>query len=219
MEKIGYSFFIDFDGTITDMDVCAELVTTFAGDGWREINDRWEQKELSTVECARQTFQLFSTHNAEDLQKVADQAVVDPAFGDFLYYCRVKDFPVTILSDGYDFYIKHLLKREGLEVPFYSNQLLFTPRLDIAADHNSDECDLCGVCKLELLRKLAPPACKTVYIGDGYSDFCPARHADIVFAKKTLYKYCLEEEIPVHYFAGFQDILDHLAAISKEASK
>ena len=36
-------FFVDFDGTITKVDVCAAMVEAFAGDGWREINDLWEK--------------------------------------------------------------------------------------------------------------------------------------------------------------------------------
>lgn len=29
-------FFVDFDGTITKVDVCAAMVEAFAGDGWRK---------------------------------------------------------------------------------------------------------------------------------------------------------------------------------------
>ena len=29
-------FFVEFDGTITKVDVCAAMVEAFAGDGWRK---------------------------------------------------------------------------------------------------------------------------------------------------------------------------------------
>jgi len=34
MEKMNFAFFIDFDGTIASVDVCEEMVTAFARDGW-----------------------------------------------------------------------------------------------------------------------------------------------------------------------------------------
>jgi 2-hydroxy-3-keto-5-methylthiopentenyl-1-phosphate phosphatase len=56
---MGIVLFVDFDGTITKEDTCAAMVEAFAGDGWREINDRWERKEISTEQCANMTFNLF----------------------------------------------------------------------------------------------------------------------------------------------------------------
>jgi len=213
MEELGYAFFVDFDGTITTSDVCATLVETFAGEGWQELNERWENKELSTLECARQTFKLFKTNKPEDFRTLADQAMLDPSFPDFLAFCRDKKFPIVILSDGYGYYIEFLLKREGLELTYYANTLLFTPELDIEAPYHSCTCDLCGVCKLELMQRLKKPAYKTVYIGDGYSDFCPAENADVVFAKNKLYQHCLKVGKNALVFESFQDILQKLGQI------
>ncbi len=182
MEKLDYAFFVDFDGTIASIDVCEAMVNTFAKNGWQEINKKWESKELSTVECARETLKLFTTGNIKDLLSLAEKARIDPGFHDFLAFCKERRFPVVILSDGYSFYIEHLLNREGLKLPYYANKMLFMPRLDIETPYSSFTCDLCGVCKLELIKKLKKPNQKAVYIGDGYSDFCPAKSADIVFA-------------------------------------
>ena len=52
-------FFLDFDGTITKIDTCFLMVNTFAGDGWKEIDEQWERKEITTEECASLTFKLF----------------------------------------------------------------------------------------------------------------------------------------------------------------
>lgn len=218
MEKLSYAFFVDFDGTIAISDVCEKLVTTFSQDGWQKINEKWEKKELSTLECARQTFKLFKTNNPEDFLGLLEEVVIDPSFRDFLSYCQEHNFPIVILSDGYDYYIEHLLKREGLELPYYANKLLFTPKLDVEAPYSSSTCDLCGVCKLELLEKLQKPGEKTVYIGDGYSDFCPAQRADIVFAKTKLFEHCLEVGKEAHYYATFNDVLEKLKEIIKEGS-
>jgi 2-hydroxy-3-keto-5-methylthiopentenyl-1-phosphate phosphatase len=45
-----------------------------------------------------------------------------------------------------------------------------------------------------------------VYVGDGYSDRCPIRYADIVFAKGQLIKYCQELNITYFEFDHFGDV-------------
>ncbi|MGI6604988.1 MAG: MtnX-like HAD-IB family phosphatase [Firmicutes bacterium] len=208
MAAVSYAFFVDFDGTITTSDVCYELVATFAGEGWREINTRWERKELSTLECARATFKLFRTKSPEDFAQLCERITLEEGFREFVAYCREKDFPVVILSDGYDYYIERLLKREGLELPYYANKLLFSPELDVEAPYQSDSCSSCGVCKLELLKKLHQPGQRIVYIGDSHSDFCPAQGADLVFAKTKLFQqYCLDAGKETRFFNNFFDIL------------
>jgi len=216
MEKMNFAFFIDFDGTIASVDVCEEMVTAFARDGWQELNEKWEKKELPTVECARQTLKLFRTSDPADFLSLINKVKIDPIFPAFLAYCQERNFPVIILSDGYSFYIEYLLQREGIELPHFANRLLFAPQLDIETPYSSSCCDLCGVCKLELLQKMKKPGQTTVYIGDGYSDFCPAESADIVFAKNTLYQHFLKAGKSVHRFDTFTDVLNELNNIIEE---
>jgi 2,3-diketo-5-methylthio-1-phosphopentane phosphatase len=208
--KIEYSVFIDFDGTITKTDVCEAMVTAFAGRGWEEINRRWEEKEISTVECARLTFKLFKATWKEDLDKLIDGIEVDENFKGFVNFCKEREYPVYILSDGYDLYIESVLKREGLDLPYYANKLVLEPEIDIIAPYQSISCELCGVCKTEVMNKLRKPEHKTIYIGDGYSDFCPARHADLVFAKGVLFEHCSSAGKETVRFSNFRDIINEL---------
>ncbi len=46
-----------------------------------------------------------------------------------------------------------------------------------------------------------------VYIGDGYSDRCPAQFADVVFAKGSLVGFCETNNITFHRFEAFADVL------------
>ena len=45
-----------------------------------------------------------------------------------------------------------------------------------------------------------------VYVGDGISDRCPVRYADIVFAKHGLVPYCQEQNISYHDYSHFGDV-------------
>ena len=45
-----------------------------------------------------------------------------------------------------------------------------------------------------------------VYIGNGLSDRCPSKYADLVFAKGELLDYCREEGVESTQFQNFRDI-------------
>lgn len=210
MEKISYAIFIDFDGTITKNDVCEALITNLAEDGWQEINKRWEAKDLSTIESAQETFKLFKTHEKEIFQKIVDKIELEDGLKDFLHFCHQKSYPVYILSDGYDYYIDYILKKSGIELPYYANKLVFNNGLQVEAPYQSINCKLCGVCKLELIHKLLKPNQVSVYIGDSYSDFCPAQKADIIFAKKRLYDFCRSIKKKATQFDNFYQVINGL---------
>ncbi len=177
-------FFLDFDGTITKNDVVGTMITTFCREGWKEINERWERKELSTEECARLTFKLFEAAES-DFYRVLDRVEFDESFGLFVKLCKQRGEDIYILSDGYDVMIKYLLdKHEFAGLPFYANRLLLkNGRYNIDCPFLNRECRQCGTCKRSILQVLKKQSCQSVYVGDGFSDTCVIRVADVVFAK------------------------------------
>ncbi|MCC5912524.1 MAG: MtnX-like HAD-IB family phosphatase [Clostridiaceae bacterium] len=215
MEKVNYIFFVDFDGTITKQDVCEAIVTSLAGDGWEEINEKWETRQLSTVECARQTFKTFKKKSPASIKEIVDTMELEEGFKEFVAYCRENHYPIYILSDGYDYYIDYILESAKLSLPVYSNKLIFTPDIDIEAPHQSTNCDLCGVCKTEILSKLKQPNQQSVYIGDGTSDFCAAKETDHVFARRKLYHHCISTGINAYKFDDFYDIMEKFKNMKK----
>jgi 2-hydroxy-3-keto-5-methylthiopentenyl-1-phosphate phosphatase len=74
----------------------------------------------------------------------------------------------------------------------------------------NDFCGRCGTCKSRILNSYRLIYDKIIYIGDGYSDFCPSRHADVVFAKKVLYQRCEQEGTPCMPFDDFGEINNYL---------
>jgi 2-hydroxy-3-keto-5-methylthiopentenyl-1-phosphate phosphatase len=202
-------FFLDFDGTITKIDTCFLMVNTFAGDGWKEIDDLWERKEISTEECASLTFKLFQA-DLDDVKKLLETVEIDDYFMEFMDLCQRQGDDIYILSDGYDLIIDTVFKRYGIEVPYYANRMLYGEGFQIAFPYLNLDCGQCGTCKSSLMKRLKGEAEQVVYVGDGYSDTCPAGKADLVYAKGVLYRYCLEKDIPVVGFETFQDIIKHL---------
>jgi len=198
-------FFIDFDGTITKQDVCSAMVTKFAKEGWEKINLQWEEGTLSTEECAQLTLELMDVE-PEQLDVFFEKTEIDNTFIEFVAWAEHQEYPVSILSDGYDNYIKKVLTRYGLEIPYYANHLEYEQGWRIKCLHGDKDCQKCGVCKTELMQELVQPGYISIYIGDGYSDICPAEYADIVFAKDSLARLCREKGIPFHPYEDFCDI-------------
>ena len=51
---------------------------------------------------------------------------------------------------------------------------------------------------------------RVIYVGNGYSDVCPAKDADLVFAKDVLYDTCGQDGTACVHYENFQDILTYL---------
>jgi 2-hydroxy-3-keto-5-methylthiopentenyl-1-phosphate phosphatase len=94
-------------------------------------------------------------------------------------------------------------------LPVYSNRLSWSPEAGFTPSfpHSDAECRMCANCKRNHLLTRSSDQQVIVYIGDGHSDCCPARFADVVFAKQTLLKYCEKENITYHRFETYRDIL------------
>jgi 2-hydroxy-3-keto-5-methylthiopentenyl-1-phosphate phosphatase len=64
----------------------------------------------------------------------------------------------------------------------------------------------CGCCKRNLLMNMSGDDEISVYIGDGFSDACVSKYADVVFAKKSLASYCWKNNITYFEYSDFGDI-------------
>ncbi|MGE5422273.1 MAG: MtnX-like HAD-IB family phosphatase [Ignavibacteriales bacterium] len=198
-------FFIDFDGTISREDVCATMVKRYARDGWQELNRLWEEGALSTEECAGRTLELMDVEPVE-LEVFFKSMNIDESFLPFVSWANHQDLPLFILSDGYGNYIKEILSPYKLDIPYYANHLDYDRGWRIKCSYQVEECTKCGVCKTKLIEELLKPGYVSVYIGDGYSDICPAEGCDMVFAKKQLARLCKAKGIPYFDYDSFDDV-------------
>lgn len=198
-------FFMDFDGTVTYQDVGYAMVQRFASTGWYELNQRWEAGELSTGQCAQKTLDLMMV-KPEELEDFFLSQQLSPGFLDFIVWLKGFHFPYFIVSDGYDNYIKPILKKYGLEIPYYANHLEYRQGWVFNSLHSNPYCEKCGTCKSQIVKLNCPQEALSVYVGDGYSDRCAAGLCDIVLAKKALAQHCRQQNIPYHSFEDFYDV-------------
>jgi 2-hydroxy-3-keto-5-methylthiopentenyl-1-phosphate phosphatase len=95
-------------------------------------------------------------------------------------------------------------------MPIYANKLHFKPNgVSISYPFRNPDCKAGnGVCKCKIAEELsANVGGPVILVGDGKSDYCLAKHADIVFAKGKLITHCEQENIPFHRFQTFAEVL------------
>jgi 2-hydroxy-3-keto-5-methylthiopentenyl-1-phosphate phosphatase len=147
--------------------------------------------------------------------KVLDTVKVDHSFATFVNWCRIRKIPVSIVSDGLDKVIHHVLKREGITVDrVWANHLVEHNNGSLSLEFpRSNHRVVCpsGLCKCQVLDQAGPVT--KVVIGDGRSDFCWSRNADILFAKDKLLTHCKSQNIgcnPYENFVQIRVLLDEL---------
>ncbi|MBM7582933.1 2-hydroxy-3-keto-5-methylthiopentenyl-1-phosphate phosphatase [Caldicoprobacter guelmensis] len=205
----------DFDGTITDVDTNDLIYFTFGGRPSYEVEELIAQGKLGVKEGALQHFKRIHLTEQEFLSFIFKNARLDEGFKDFCKLLNKKGIPLIIVSGGYINTISSFLEKEGIDrtnIRIYANRLKFNGcHIEVVFFDDKDECESglgpCGNCKLKRLRELKKRYYHIIFIGDGTTDRCAAREADLVFAKGRLKDYCAEQGIQYVPFDSFYDII------------
>ncbi len=203
----------DFDGTISTHDMGYVLINRFSAGDWEAIDREFCEGKIGSKEAYSRIAKILQGNEGTLLDFVKNHSNIDPYFTSFYQYCLGKNIDVKIVSDGLDFYIKTALEIHHLsEIPFYANCTHFPEGGDvnISFPHASEDCGLCGTCKKRLIQVHRQTYDTILFVGNGLSDRCAAKEADFVFAKDSLYTYCIDQDITCHYFQNFHEILGDL---------
>ena len=212
MESNGrISILCDFDGTIAERDIGHCLFETFVSDRpkWLETLEQWKMGLIGSRECLEYEISWIEAGMA-DIERFVGEESLDPYFRDFVDFCVKRKYDILILSDGLDYYIDTLLMREGIGfVPFKANHLVHDGGRVTGIDFphfNTMKCTMCGNCKLHHLEEKQRCGYFTVYVGNGFSDRCPAEHAGLVLAKGELLDHCRREGVSCVPYENFRDV-------------
>ena len=209
------AIFCDFDETITTINVTDTVLEKYADPLWLEIQEDWLAGKLSAREVLEKQMPLITVRQ-QDLDDFIDTIEIDPFFGEFARFCARQKFPLYILSDGFDYWIKKALNRAlatrggaSLEIPVFACGLEFQGNgVLISFPYFVHGCNHgCATCKPGLFQSLKSGAEKTVVIGDGTSDLLVARNADVVLAKNGLREFCDREGIQNYGFKDFDEVI------------
>ncbi len=209
-----YAVFSDFDGTISARDVGYAVFHNFSNGKNDEILPDWKSGRMTTRDCLLAEVAMVKAP-ADDIIDFIDKIDIDRTFPAFVKLCEKNKFPLIIVSDGMDFYIKHLLGKNNLNhLKYYTNHAqLVNNTIQIEFPRENKNCHSCGICKGEIISEFKEDNnndVKIIFVGDGYSDACGAREADILFAKKDLVEYCCKNKISYYPYDSFEDVTDKL---------
>jgi 2-hydroxy-3-keto-5-methylthiopentenyl-1-phosphate phosphatase len=198
------SVFLDFDGTISAVDVGVHVLGRVADDEWRAIDERFQRGQIDSRECILDQWDLVDADEAR-LRSVAAEVALDPGFGPLVEALRASGAEVTVVSDGFGYYVEDACRPFGVDVltnavDFTTGELLF-PHEDRCCP-----CASCGTCKQAPIKDAQRRGRSTVLVGDGASDRKAALLADLVFAKAALASWCAAFGVECIPFDSLSDV-------------
>ena len=215
-----FKIFVDFDGTITTQDIGEAMFLKF-GDPIRanEIIEDWIEQKINARESWQLLCNTVKNFEIKQFEKFLNDMKIDSTFKIFNEYCLSNSFEMRILSDGLDLYIERIMNREDLDdIEVFSNKLLFGSNNELIPvfPHTDSECNRCANCKRNHILNFSSEDEYSVYIGDGWSDVCPAQYCDFIFAKNSLLKYCESNRITYFPYNNFNDVIIKLDQLKQK---
>ncbi len=203
------SLVIDFDGTITHADVGDEICERFADARWRELDRRWERKEIALPDAQREIWALVTAPAAAILGYAREIGAIRPGLDALLDAAGGAE--LVLASGGFDFYIEAILgaRLARFDAVFCNRGVVGAGGVAVSFPlRASHGCALCAVCKGRVCAERRRAGRRVIFVGDGTSDRCAIGQADELWAVRgsKLAAACAAAGAPAREFDGFDEI-------------
>ena len=204
---------VDYDGTIALTDVSDTIMAEFVTGEWEEMAARYDAGLIGSRRLMELEMEMLGAADPAALMATAAAQPHDAGFAPFVAQARQAGVPVEVVSDGYGFFIQSALAALGVsDLPVVTARTTFEGgRARIAFPNGHPTCFVCGTCKRNRVLAHQVAGRAVVFVGDGESDRYAAGYADVVFAKRSLVRLCLENAWPFRRWTEFAEIDDWLA--------
>jgi 2-hydroxy-3-keto-5-methylthiopentenyl-1-phosphate phosphatase len=201
----------DFDGTVTEEDTSFFLLDAFAQGDWRRLLREYKEHRISVGEFNTKAFAMVKDDKPTLLEALKGKVEVRAGLHELVNYCLKKGFRLVIVSNGLDFYIKAVLKGLGLDsIEVHAARASFHPEgmevQYVGPDGKRLEDDF----KEAYIKSFLKLGYSVIYVGNGDSDFAPAKYAHHIFATGELLAYCRENSLNYKPFENFIDVVRYI---------
>jgi len=211
------AIFFDFDNTITLQDtIDSVLINHSTNNNWLKLEKEWKSGKIGSRKCLKGQMKDVRVTKGQ-LNKYLATIKLDPYFNKIALFLKSKKIKPIILSDNFDYFIKYVLKTRGIKgIKVFSNSMKFSGnRILTKFPFRNNKCLRCAHCKKKNIFRNTPIGAISIYIGDGLSDVCPSKHADIVFAKDHLIEILKQEKVSYVPFKSLKDVYTKLRKVLK----
>ena len=205
-----WTMLLDFDGTITVRDADVVIAEAVLGKdrGFIEaLITQYEQLRITTADYFERYLERLQL-TPEEVASHAGRVPLRPGLGELIAWCEAAHIDVHVASEGLDVYIVPILAGVVAgELPLTCNSAGWDGvGYHVARAPGGESCARCLTCKGALTRRLKAAGRSVVIVGNGASDLCGARHADLVLARDTLAAHCQRESIAHVQWSTFEDV-------------
>ena len=205
---------VDYDGTVALTDVSDTVMAEHVPGVWEAEVVAYDAGRMGSRRLMELEMALVDVPSATLLATAAAQPH-DAGFVPFVRRAQAAGIPIEVVSDGFGFFIQPALEALGVgELPVITAHTTFEGRrASIAFPNGHPSCLVCGTCKRNRVLAHQAAGRAVVFIGDGESDRYAAGYSDIVWAKRSLVRICLEAGWAFRRWTEFREIDAWLAEV------
>jgi len=208
------SLILDFDGTLTQVDVGDALCARFADPEWLEIDHRYARGEMSLPDAQRQMWGLFRATREQACLYALEIGTLRPGVDALLDRAQALGYTLRLASGGFDFYIEAILGHARLKrfASVHCNSARFVPNAVEPLFAEGLGCSRCAVCKGEVVARYGS---SSIFVGDGHSDTCVIGRSSALFAVRNgkLHREAVARGAAVTPFVDLNEVAERLPAI------
>jgi 2-hydroxy-3-keto-5-methylthiopentenyl-1-phosphate phosphatase len=175
---------------------------------------------MSHAECFTRQIGLIRAPRADIVRRLLEVAEAMPGLRDFFMRLLARGGEAAIVSAGIREAIEAFWARNDLPpVELFASELVGAgpdggPPYHLEFSTALGDCPRCGPrsCKAAIVHRLRRPGDIVLVFGDGPSDLCPAREADLVFARGHLAERCEQEGLEWRPLTDFGAVLGEVDA-------
>ncbi len=196
------------------------LVRHFAGDLAWHASERGLHDGSVALRDVLQTQASYVRGRLPEVAALLRSRVrIDPTFLEFVEFCRSRAMPVSVVSSGIEPIIRGRLADLGLaDLPVIANAVDDDPtgwhiRFRDGTANGTD--------KAALVKAAVGRGVRTIYIGDGRSDYAAALAADLRFARRgfPLATYLTTQLVEFEEFDSFMDVMAHVSVLQRSRTR